>query len=134
MLGATDGHARNFSLFIGRAGGFSMTPLYDVLSAYPIIGRGRNKLAPEKALMAMSVRGRSKHYHWSRISRRHWLESAKAWGMADQAPGILAELIETTPEVLGKIQAALPGDFPAHVAEPILKGLGRAARTLQGPA
>ena len=134
MLGATDGHARNFSLFIGRAGGFSMTPLYDVLSAYPILGRGRNKLAPEKARMAMSVRGRSKHYHWSRITRRHWLESAKAWGMADQAPGILAELIDTTPEALRKIQAVLPGDFPANVAEPILKGLDRAAKALQGPA
>jgi hypothetical protein len=54
--------------------------------------------------------------------------------MADQAPGILAELIDTTPEALRKIQAALPGDFPAEVAEPILKGLDRAAKALQGPA
>ena len=85
MLAAIDGHARNFSVFIGRGGGFNLTPLYDVLSAFPILGHGKNRLAPEKARMAMSVRGRQKHYHWQRITRRHWMETAAACGMGSES-------------------------------------------------
>ena len=38
LMAATDGHAKNFSIFLERGGGFHMTPLYDVLSAWPIMG------------------------------------------------------------------------------------------------
>eukprot|EP00952_Eustigmatos_sp_NYUAD-ZCMA_P002991 13029-Eustigmatos_ZCMA.PRE.1 len=37
MLCATDGHAKNFSLAIGAQGSYRLTPLYDVLSAYPLL-------------------------------------------------------------------------------------------------
>lgn len=40
MLGATDGHAKNFSIFLHQNGAYELTPLYDVLSAYPIMGTG----------------------------------------------------------------------------------------------
>jgi len=39
MLRAIDGHAKNFSLFLNPGGRFQLTPLYDVLSAWPVIGR-----------------------------------------------------------------------------------------------
>ncbi len=32
LIGATDGHAKNFSLFLRPGGGFKLTPFYDVLS------------------------------------------------------------------------------------------------------
>src|SRR3546814_14540742 len=35
LLGAIDGHAKNFSLHLHPAGRFNMTPLYDVISAQP---------------------------------------------------------------------------------------------------
>jgi serine/threonine-protein kinase HipA len=35
LLGATDGHAKNFSLFLTPGGRYHMTPLYDVTSAQP---------------------------------------------------------------------------------------------------
>lgn len=38
MVCATDGHAKNFSIFSKPGGRFEMTPLYDVLSAYPLLG------------------------------------------------------------------------------------------------
>ncbi|WP_413692147.1 HipA domain-containing protein [Psychromonas sp. KJ10-2] len=38
IIGATDGHAKNFSIFIGRGGSYKLTPFYDILSAYPILG------------------------------------------------------------------------------------------------
>jgi serine/threonine-protein kinase HipA len=36
MLCATDGHAKNFSLALRPGGRYQLTPLYDVLSAYPV--------------------------------------------------------------------------------------------------
>ena len=41
LLGATDGHAKNFSIFLLPGGRFRLTPLYDVMSAAKR-GRGRN--------------------------------------------------------------------------------------------
>jgi serine/threonine-protein kinase HipA len=40
LLAATDGHAKNYSIFYERGGTCRLTPIYDVLSAWPIIGRG----------------------------------------------------------------------------------------------
>jgi len=44
MLAATDGHAKNFSIFHQRQNSYRMTPLYDVLSAWPVIGNSRNQI------------------------------------------------------------------------------------------
>ncbi len=54
MLCATDGHAKNFSLFIRPGGRYQLTPLYDVLSAYPVLGEGPSKISPHKAKLAMA--------------------------------------------------------------------------------
>ncbi len=35
LIGATDGHAKNFSVFLGPGGSYRLTPLYDVLTAQP---------------------------------------------------------------------------------------------------
>ncbi|MEJ2524392.1 MAG: type II toxin-antitoxin system HipA family toxin [Desulfuromonadales bacterium] len=35
VLGAIDGHAKNFSIFLAPGGAFQLTPAYDVMSAYP---------------------------------------------------------------------------------------------------
>ena len=40
LLAATDGHAKNFSVFHHAGDSYRMTPLYDVLSAWPVIGHG----------------------------------------------------------------------------------------------
>jgi serine/threonine-protein kinase HipA len=133
MLAATDGHAKNFSVFIEPRGRFSLTPLYDVLSAYPIMGHGKNLLAPEKVRMAMAVSGTRRHYHWSEIVRRHWLTTARVCDFnPEEAERLIAELIERTPRALNEVSAQLPRAFPASVAEPILHGLEKAAKQLEG--
>jgi Uncharacterized protein related to capsule biosynthesis enzymes len=58
MLGATDGHAKNFSIFLQAGGAYHLTPFYDVLSAYPVMGKGANMLSPFKAKLAMAVRSK----------------------------------------------------------------------------
>jgi hypothetical protein len=39
VLGAIDGHAKNFSVFLEAGGSYRLAPLYDILSAYPYDGR-----------------------------------------------------------------------------------------------
>jgi len=124
MLCAPDGHAKNFSVFIEAGGRYSLTPLYDVISAYPVSGRGARQLAPEKINMAMAVTGKNRHYAWTRILKRHWLATAHACDLsADDAESTIAELIERTPHALAEVRAALPMEFPAQVAEPIFEGI-----------
>lgn len=133
MLAATDGHAKNFSIFIEPGGRFSLTPLYDILSAHPIMGHGANQIAPERARMSMAVTGRNRHYRWLQIQRRHWLETANACGLGSEAEQMINDLVERTPAVLEQVSMLLPDDFPRAVAIPILKGLESAAELLRAP-
>jgi serine/threonine-protein kinase HipA len=131
MLAATDGHAKNFSLHLKAGGTYSLTPLYDVISAYPVMGGGSAQIAPQKARLAMGVRGeRNIHYRLSEIQRRHWQNVAKRSGIGTEANTIIDELIARTPNVITMVQQMLPRGFPARVAEPILNGLKAAAGRL----
>jgi serine/threonine-protein kinase HipA len=49
LLAAIDGHAKNFSIFL-TPGGYKLTPLYDVISAYPY-----PELSNHKVKLAMAV-------------------------------------------------------------------------------
>ncbi|MFP4180161.1 MAG: HipA domain-containing protein [Spirochaetaceae bacterium] len=64
MLAAIDGHAKNFSIFIEPEGRFALTPAYDVLSAYPVMGHGSNKLPPEKVLRAAILNLKCMYIHF----------------------------------------------------------------------
>lgn len=126
LLAATDGHAKNFSLFHLPGGRYRATPLYDILSAHPVIGHGAGKVAPQKAKLAMAVRGQSNHYLIERIQPRHWLAQARSSGLTEAwANELLNELADNTGEILQKIEGELPPDFPADVAETIFHGIRR---------
>jgi serine/threonine-protein kinase HipA len=121
LLAATDGHGKNFSIFHHAGGTYRMTPLYDVLSAWPVIGHGKNQLALEKAKLAMAVRGRSPHYCLDEISGRHWQELAGGAGV----PGLwerMQRLVASVPAALDRLAAALPGGFPERVYASIRAG------------
>lgn len=120
-LAATDGHAKNFSLFQRPGSAFRMTPLYDVLSAWPIIGKGSRQLAYQKAELAMAVRGKNTHYELAGIHRRHWDHVANLAGIKDAAE-IIADLVTTAPSVISAVQLRLPKGFPGAVAEKIVAG------------
>jgi serine/threonine-protein kinase HipA len=130
LMCAVDGHAKNFSIFIEPRGRFRLTPRYDVLSAYPVLGHGAGKLAGQKVRMAMAVSGRNRHDHWHEIRRRHWRETAARCGLGDDVDRLIDELVDETPAVIRKIRAALPDEFPSRVATPILDGLAASARKL----
>jgi len=129
LLAAIDGHAKNFSLFLLSGGAYQLTPRYDILSAYPMLGHGRGKLAPQKITMAMAVEGKNRHYHWERIKARHWIETAKRCGVADMNE-IVADVVARVPEVLKQMNARVPAGFPAQILDPIFDGVRRASERL----
>lgn len=131
MLRAIDGHAKNFSLFLNPGGRFRLTPLYDVLSAWPVIGRRSGQWPQQKLKMAMAWLGdKDRYYKPLEITGRRMLLTAKRLGLAD-AEAILAELIAQTPAVVRALHSQLPAGFPQAVADPVLSGLQSSASQLQ---
>jgi serine/threonine-protein kinase HipA len=122
VLCAIDGHAKNFSLSILPLGRFRMAPLYDVLSAYPILGHGRGQLARQHATMAMAVWGKNRHYHWNNISKRHWLKTAADCGVLE-AEGLIETMALQAQLAISTVAGELPEDFPKEISEPVFEGV-----------
>jgi serine/threonine-protein kinase HipA len=133
LLAATDGHGKNFSIYHRPGTAFGLTPLYDVLSAWPVIGRGANELAIQDAKLAMAVRGKRKHYRIREIQPRHWRELAERSGVRGLWQRMI-ELAESVPGVLDRIGSTLPTGFPARVMGKIAAGAGKQARSFLGDA
>lgn len=123
LLAAPDGHAKNFSIFIEPEGRYRLTPLYDIMSAWPVIGDGPNMFQWQKVKLAMAVRAKNAHYRIAHIQRRHWNGVAKANGMGEDFEPVIEQFITRTPVVLDAVSARLPAGFPAAVSEPIFNGL-----------
>ena len=138
MLCATDGHAKNFSIFLRPGGRYHLAPLYDVLSAYPILGEGPSLVSPFKVKMAMAVRGKNAHWRMREILRRHWLALGTRHGVVteDGQPVelLMDEIVARTPDAIDTVRAELPADFPGPLADSILGGLMDAAQRLVGQA
>jgi serine/threonine-protein kinase HipA len=130
MLAATDGHAKNFSIRLLARGRFQLTPLYDVISTWPLVGTKTNQLHPKKLKLAMAVRGKNKHYHLSEIRRRHFNAAARACGLGRDMEELIAKAIERAPSVVERVRAELPPSFPEHVFDSITQGLARSALAL----
>ena len=129
LLAAVDGHAKNFSLFHERGGTYRLTPFYDVLSAWPIIGRGVNKIDWQKAKMAMAVRSKNAHWKLSEIKARHWDAVARTTGLGSATP-LLEEIAAQVSQVIENVNSQLPRGFPTNVQDPIFAGLRKAAGQL----
>jgi serine/threonine-protein kinase HipA len=127
LLAAIDGHAKNFSIFIEPNTSFVMTPLYDVISAYPIFkSKG---IPPQKAKMAMALQGKNKQYLWSKIQPRHFQSTAQHVGFSsEQAEYLLQEMVMKTTSVIREVEQQLSTDFPSHISDSIFEGLEKQAR------
>ncbi|MBB5866069.1 type II toxin-antitoxin system HipA family toxin [Xanthomonas sp. 3058] len=131
LMAATDGHAKNFSLMIESGGRFRMTPLYDVLSVYPILGRGAQQLDPHRAALAMAVAGKNRHRRLKDIRRRHWNDTARACGVRAGAEPWIEELLEQLESALDLVANTLPAEFPMSLAETVFSGMREAAKHLR---
>lgn len=120
LLAATDGHAKNFSVYLYPGGGFKLTPIYDVMSVQPLFDAGQ--LRRNEMKLAMSV-GDGRHYRLHEIMPRHFLESAARAGMpATVVRAICAELADTLPAAVDAACAGLPEDFPDELRQSLTGG------------
>ena len=129
LLAATDGHAKNFSIFLERGGAYRLTPFYDVLSAWPVIGSGADQIAFQKAKLAMALRSKSSHWALQDLRARHWDGVAKLAGLGD-AHALCNDLLAQLPGALDTVEAQLPSSFPEHVARAIFEGVRNTAKRL----
>ncbi|MGV3661330.1 MAG: type II toxin-antitoxin system HipA family toxin [Prosthecobacter sp.] len=121
LIGATDGHAKNFSLFLRPNGGFSLTPLYDVLSAQPCLDA--RQLLRKEMKMAMCV-GDNRHYRMDEIHGRHFLQTTKRAGLPERlAREALDEVTATVESALTNAEAELPARFPAGIPHSVRKAV-----------
>ncbi|WP_318436015.1 type II toxin-antitoxin system HipA family toxin [Photobacterium leiognathi] len=129
LLAAIDGHGKNFSLFLEPESRYSMTPLYDIISAYPLMES--NSIPKQKAKMAMALTGTKKYYKWQTIQPRHFLSTAKAVGFSTQrANELMSEMKNQAPSVIEKVRQQLPNDFPSEISESIFNGVLKQAGRL----
>ena len=130
MLAATDGHAKNFSIRILAGGRFQLTPLYDVLSAWPIIGKKANEIPLEKIKLAMALPGERPRYLLQSIQRRHFEALAKKLGLEAEAESLINDMVARTPAVIDEVQRRLPKGFPQELLDRVLGGLRKAHTSL----
>lgn len=113
LMGATDGHAKNFSIHLGRNGRFRLTPLYDVLSTQPLLDAGQ--IERQHMRLAMSV-GDKNRYRMDEICGRHFLQTAaKAQVPAQLAREAIEEIVAATEPALEQVAASLPQGFPEYI-------------------
>ncbi|OVZ55301.1 toxin HipA [Pigmentiphaga sp. NML080357] len=130
LLAATDGHAKNFSIHLLPQGRYQLTPLYDVLSAWPVIGKGAGRLDYKKLKLAMALRGKSKHYKLDEIQRRHFDSTARACGYGPGMQDLVEEILARAESVLDEVAGRLPAGFPGDVFEAIALGMKWSAARL----
>jgi serine/threonine-protein kinase HipA len=115
LIGATDGHAKNFSVFLSPGGSYRMTPLYDILTAQTALNA--RQIERKQMKMAMSV-GKSRHYRFDQIHGRHFVQTAVQAGLSKKrAAAIIEEVAEAAPKALDASAHALPKDFPTAVVD-----------------
>jgi serine/threonine-protein kinase HipA len=113
LIGATDGHAKNFSIRLGPGGTFHLTPLYDVLTAEPshaASGAGRRRMK-----LAMSL-GRSRHYRLDEIQGRHVAQTA-------QQAGVAKAVVRAAIDEMHDAAATAPARVEAIVTTDVLRGI-----------
>jgi serine/threonine-protein kinase HipA len=134
LLGATDGHAKNFSIFLSPGGGFRMTPLYDIVSAQPSLDA--HQIRHNQMKLAMAV-GENRHYAIARIAARHFVQNAEKAGVGrDIVRSVIDDVRSTGTKALDSVLARLPPGFPEPIAQSIADGfrsrIGQLERELAG--
>jgi serine/threonine-protein kinase HipA len=120
LLGATDGHAKNFSIRLAPGGRLRLTPLYDIVSLQPSLDAGH--IQQKQMKLAMAV-GTNRHYVVHTIAGRHFVQTAKASGLPDKmVTDVIGELSDTAAKSIDRSRAALPKDFPEQIAASIVQG------------
>lgn len=122
IIGATDGHAKNFSLFLTPGGGYRLTPLYDILTVQPSLDRG--EIERRQMRLAMAV-GANRHYRLDEIQPRHFAQTAAAAKLPDRiVRDAFVQVVEHGARAFDTVEAALPEGFPAALPASVRAAAG----------
>lgn len=123
LIGATDGHAKNFSIYLGRGGRFKLTPVYDVLTAQPsLITR---QIERKQMKLAMFV-GESRHYRLDEIKGRHFVQTTERAGLPGSlAKEVLEEVAQAADTAITTVENQLPRNFPEYIHNSVKAGLAK---------
>ncbi|MBO9547128.1 type II toxin-antitoxin system HipA family toxin [Caulobacter sp.] len=109
LIGATDGHAKNFSVFLKTGGRFAMTPFYDILSAQPAFDA--KAIAHRTYKLAMSA-GDNRHYKILDVHGRHFVETAREAGLRPRlVRAVFDEIIALADKAGERALAQMPVGF-----------------------
>jgi serine/threonine-protein kinase HipA len=127
LIGATDGHAKNFSLFLGPGGRFRLTPLYDVLSAQPSL---ESRQTERKQMKLAMCAGDNRHCRLDEIEGRHFVQTVKRARLPESlALDALKDVAESVDKAIAAAAKQLPPGFPEEIHVAVSKGLrGRLAK------
>lgn len=121
LMGAIDGHAKNFSIFLKPGGRFALAPLYDVMSGQSAFDAGQ--IRKNKYKLAFAV-GDKRHYAIDSIAPRHFVQTAAKSGVpASVVDDICTELADTCEQAIDRTLSSLPKGFPGSLAESIVGGM-----------
>ena len=128
LIGATDGHAKNFSIFLAPGGSYRLTPLYDILTAQPSLDAGQ--IDQRQFRLAMSV-GKNRHYRMHEILGRHFVQTGEAADLPRQlVRDALDEMAGRTEAALEQVRTELPKSFPRSIDESVSRGVVDRAKKL----
>lgn len=131
LIGATDGHAKNFSVFIEKGGSYRLTPFYDVISAYPVLGGTGLNIRDLKLAMGLKAT-KGKKMAIEKIFPRHFITTAKAVNFdQNRMVDIIDFFITQLPTAIHQVERMLPADFPPRIADALFSHSLRMLARLQ---
>jgi serine/threonine-protein kinase HipA len=132
LIGATDGHAKNFSIALMPGGRFTMTPLYDVLTVQPSLDAGQ--LQDKDMKLAMRA-GKSRHYKVSEIQGRHFVETGLAAGFSrEQVANIFTDIHTRAEQAFATALADMSAGFPEALFASVKRGFEQRIPRLRAAA
>jgi len=105
--------------------------LYDIMSAYPVLGHGSGQIPPEKLKLAMAFKGKNRHYEWNKIGTRYIRETARLCGFEGFIGTVIERLAREVPKATQEVARQLPSTFSSHISDSILMGIEARAKVLQ---
>jgi serine/threonine-protein kinase HipA len=128
LIGATDGHAKNFSIGLLPGGRFRMTPLYDILTVQPSVDA--REVEKKDFRLAMRL-GSSNHYKVGDIVGRHFIETGLDAGLSREVMAqLFVEICGQADEAIARTADALPDGFPMAILDSIAAAMSERLRRL----
>jgi serine/threonine-protein kinase HipA len=129
LIGATDGHAKNFSIHLGPGGSFRLAPLYDVLTAQPSLDA--SQIDRRQLRLAMSV-GTNRHYRVGDIHGRHFVQTGAEAGLPKAiVRAAIEEIADSAEKAMDRLEGALPAGFPEGMHASVRGAMAARLRNLR---